>query len=146
MKSLILFYSHSGNTKAIAQKKAAETGADIEEIIEVKKPFMLTGILRAMKRKKTEIKPVNAQPGNYDKIIIMAPIWAGYPVSAINSVIEILPKDKEVEVIMVSGGGGSKKSAEGTKALIVKQGCRITGYTDLQAKRKNNEVTAEIIK
>ena len=37
MKTLILFYSYTGKTKALAEKKAAELGADIEEIADMKK-------------------------------------------------------------------------------------------------------------
>ena len=148
MKTIILFYSHSGNTKALANKKAKELGADIEEVVEIKRPFpfMIIGIHRASKRKKTEIQPIKAQLNSYDKIIIMSPVWSARPVPSINSVIECLPMGKNVELIMVSGGGGTKKSAEGTKALIIQKGCKIVNYTDVRVKRKGNEVSCQTLK
>ena len=136
MKTIILFYSHSGNTKALAYKKATELGADIEEIIEAKKPFMLVGIYRAAQRKKTEIRPIKAHLCSYDKIIIMSPVWSAHPVSAFNSVVEGLPAGKNVEIVMVSGGGGTKKSVGGTKALIIQQGCHVVNYADQYTKRR----------
>ena len=65
---------------------------------------------------------------------------------AINSVIECLPKGVKVEFIMVSAGGGTKKSSEGTKELVTSRGCEVVGYTDVKVKRKNNEVFCQEIK
>ena len=144
-KTIILFYSHSGNTKALAGQKAAELGAEAEEIIEVKKPFIIIGLYRAMTRKKTAIQPIKARLGDYDTIIIMSPVWAAHPVSAINSAIEWLPAGKKIELMMVSAGGGTEKSAAGTKALIAGRGCEVAGYTDIKAKRKGNEVLSETL-
>ena len=140
MRTIILYYSHSGSTKALALKKAQELGADIEEVIEVKKPFLAVGLYRAARRKKTAIQPIKACLDSFGKIIIMSPVWAGHPVSAINSAIGCLPKGKDVEFIMVSAGGGTKASAEKTKALAAAQGCEVAGYTDVQVKRKGDKV------
>ena len=145
MKTIILYYSHSGNTKALAYKKASELGADIEEIVEVKKPFIAVGLYRAAKRKKTVIQPIKAQLDGFDKIIIMSPVWKDRPVSAINSLIDCLPKGKKVEFIMVSAGGGTRVSAEETKALVTMRGCEVVGYTDVFAKRKGGEVFSQNI-
>jgi len=140
MKTIVLYYSHSGNTKAFAHKKALELGADIEEITETKKPFIVVGLYRAATRKKTAIQPIKARLDSFDKIIIMSPVWKAHPVSAINSAIECLPKGKKVEFITVSAGGGTRASAAGTKALIAAQGCEVVGYTDVQVKQKDDKV------
>ena len=126
-----MYYSYSGKTKTLAEEKAKELDADIEEIVEVKRPFILVGIFRALRRKKTGLRPIESRLGNYDKIIIMSPVWAGHPVSAINGLIEQLPTGKQVEVVMVSAGGGTKRSAKGTKALITMRGCEVVEYTDV---------------
>ena len=146
MKTLILYYSRSGNTKAFAEQKTKETGADIEQILDMKKLSVFAGILKSQRRIKTEIQPVKSQLVNYDKIIIMSPVWAGHPVPAINSLIECLPSGKQVEIVMVSSGGGTKKSAEGTKALVVKQGCELVGYTDVKVKLEGDEVIVQTLK
>jgi len=136
MKTLVLFYSLSGNTRKLAAQKAAETGADIEEIIETKKMSVLKayviGAYKAMKRKKTEIQPIKSQLNNYEKIIIMSPVWAATPAPAFNSIVEQLPPGKKIELVMVSAGSGTKKSAEETKKLITARGCEVTVYTDIR--------------
>jgi len=140
MKTLILYYSFSGNTRKLASQKAAETGADIEEIIETKKMFVLKayilGAYRAMKRKKTDIQPIKSQLNDYEKIIIMVPVWASNPAPAFNSIIEQLPSGKKVELIMVSAGSGTKSSAEGTKNLVAARGCEVTDYIDIKTMAK----------
>jgi len=143
MKTIILYYSHSGNTKALANEKAKELGCDLEEITEVKKPNIFVALHRVVKRKKTEIKPIKANLDEYERIIIMSCVWASHPVAPVNSAIDCLPAGKEVEVVMVSGGGGTKKTAAGTKALIIGRGCEVVGYTDVKAKKVNGEVVGE---
>ena len=143
MKTIILYYSHSGNTKALALKKALELGADIEEIVEVKKPLLAIGLYRAARRKKTAIAPIKAQLDSFDNVIIMSPVWAGHPVSAVNSVMDCLPKGKKVEFFMISAGGGTRASAEKTKALAATRGCEVTEYTDVQVKRKGDKMFSQ---
>jgi len=140
MKTLILFYSFSGRTRKLASQKASETGADIEEITETKKMSVLkayiSGAYKAMKRKKTEIQPIKSQLNNYEKIIIMSPVWAGNPAPAFNSIVEHLPSGKKIELVMISAGSGTKKSAEGTKNLIASRGCEVTDYADIKTMAK----------
>jgi flavodoxin len=140
MKTLVLFYSFSGNTRKLATQKATEAGADIEEVIEIKKMSVLKayiiGAYRAMKRKKTEIQPIKSQLNSYEKIIIMAPVWAANPAPVFNSIIDQLPAGKKIELVMVSAGSGTKKSAEGTKNLITAHGCEVTDYIDIKTMAK----------
>ncbi|MCL2705600.1 MAG: NAD(P)H-dependent oxidoreductase [Spirochaetaceae bacterium] len=136
MKTIILYYSFSGKTKALASQKANELKADIEEVTEINKlstfKAYTVGAYKAIKRKKTEIQPIKSVLANYDKIIIMAPVWGGRPAPAFNNIIEQIPAGKKIELIMVSGGGGTKGSAEGTKAIFTARGCEVTGYTDIK--------------
>ena len=140
MKTLILFYSFSGNTKALASKKATELGADIEEILEVKRMSILkaytVGIYKAVKRKKAEIQTIKSQLNAYDKIIIMTPVWAYKPAPAFNNIIEQLPAGKKIELILVSAGSGTKNSTQETKALITARGCEVTDYIDIKLKQR----------
>ena len=136
MKTIILYYSYSGKTKMLAAKKALEMGVDIEEISEKKKPSFLkafaAGTFKARKRKKAEVQPIKAALSGYDQIIIMAPVWAGYPAPAFNNIIELLPAGKKVELFLTSASGGAKGSVEGSKALVTARGCEVTGYTDIK--------------
>jgi flavodoxin len=137
MKTLILYHSYTGKTKALAEKKAAELGADIEEIKDIKRPSVLAayviGGYRAIRRKKVPIQPIKAQIDSYEKIILMSPVWASRTTPAVNSTIERIPSGKKVELVMVSESGKTGKAADGTKALIYGRGCEVMDYTDVKA-------------
>lgn len=136
MKSIVLFYSFKGHTKAFAEQKAAELAADVVEIREVKKRSVLSaysaGCFAALRLKSVKIKPFFVDYNNYGKVILCAPVWAGAPAPAFNSVVEQLPKGTEVEVYLMSGSGNSSGSRAKVIAKIEKQGCKVLSYIDIK--------------
>jgi len=138
MKTIILYYSWSGKTETLASKKAEELGADIESVCDLKRTTMFgaffIGCPKSIGRKKTKIKPINTDLSIYEKIIVMAPVWAGHPAPVFNNIAELIPSGKKIEIIMISGGGGTKKSEEGTKKLFTDRGCEVVSYTDVISK------------
>lgn len=138
MKSIILYYSYNGHTKKVAEKLARTQGADLVEIqtVQQKGNFMtyLVDCPRAMMRKGAEIEPVTQDLSAYDLITLAAPVWASYPAPAFNAMVKLLPKQKNVQVILVSasGSGATKKSEIGTKHLIKDKGCKVIAYKDVK--------------
>ena len=136
MKTLIIYYSYTGKTREIAENIAKNEDADIIEVKEIKKRSTFNayifGSFAARKQQKAELLDFNSDFSPYNKIIIAMPIWAGYPAPAINNIIDLVPRGKEVELIMVSGGGGSKGSCEKTKALVEEKGAIVVEYKDVR--------------
>jgi len=91
MKTLVVYYTRTGNTKFIAETIAGELGADLEEVIDLKKRKGILGFLKAgrdaMLGKETEIAQ-KKNPAEYDLIIIGQPIWAGSPTPAIRTYLK----------------------------------------------------------
>ena len=89
MKALVVYYTRTGNTKFVAETIAAELGADIEEIMDLKKRQGTLGWLSAgrdaMGAKETGIAQTKRTPTDYDLIIIGQPVWAGNPTPAIRT-------------------------------------------------------------
>ncbi len=139
MKSIVIYYSFKGHTKAFAKKKAEELSADIVEIRESKNRSVLSaytsGCLAALRLKSVKIKPYFVEYDKYDKVILCAPIWAGAPAPAFNSVVEALPKGTEVEMHFVSGSGKSGAKAR-VIAKLEKQGCKVLSYTDIKESKQ----------
>jgi len=135
MKTAVVFYSYSGNTKKAAEAEAASRSADIFEVKETKKRGFFSAFFKgcpdAMKQRPSELagKPIDLS--GYDRIVILSPIWAGFPAPAFNGIVQMLPAGKEVELIFVSGSGDSKKNAEKIKAYVEKTGSRVVGYRDV---------------
>ncbi|MDR0220412.1 MAG: hypothetical protein LBI54_03280 [Lachnospiraceae bacterium] len=139
MKTLILYYSYSGKTKAIAEKLAAEKSADLAEIKDVKRPgtlkAYLSGCPAALKGKAWPIQMLDVDMAGYDQLYLLSPVWAGNPPPAVNAVLEKLPKGKAVAVTMVSASGGSK-CRERVEAAIAAKECTLAGWEDVRGSKK----------
>ncbi len=84
MKSLIVFYSLTGNCKKKAEELKGEYSADILEL-KFKKGFtkakmnfsnMLIGGFQAATKKTPKINHLDINLNNYNQIIIGTPVWA----------------------------------------------------------------------
>ena len=136
MNTLVLFYSYSGKTKAIAGELAAKESAVLAEIKDVKRPGMLkayaAGCFAAMKGKSWPIQPSDVDFAEYNRLILLAPIWANNPPPAFNAILEQLPSGKTVAVKMVSASGKSK-CRERLEAFIKNKGSVLESFEDIKA-------------
>jgi len=91
MRSLVVYYSRTGNAKFIASTIAAAIGADTEEIVDLRKrsgPIgFLSGGKDATQGKETEIGETKRSPKDYDLIVIGTPVWSSSPTPAIRTYI-----------------------------------------------------------
>jgi flavodoxin len=121
VKTLVVYYTRTGNSKFAAETIAAELGADIEEVIDLKKrqgklAYMSCG-RDAMSGKETEIAPTNRNPADYDLIVIAQPVWAWSPTPAIRTYVsknDLAGK----KVALFFGGSNLREAVEKTKALM----------------------------
>jgi flavodoxin len=78
MKSLVVYYSRTGNAKFVAETAAKELGADLEEIVDLKKRAGPLGWMSAGRAgqtgKGTEIAAATKVPADYDFIMVGTPI------------------------------------------------------------------------
>lgn len=81
MKTLILYYSYGGNTKKIAEQIQASIEADIAEIKTVE-PYVGSyddvvdlGKIQIDEGYMPEIKPLEIDFDEYDKILLGTPVW-----------------------------------------------------------------------
>lgn len=82
MKSLVVYYSRTGNTRKLAEELADALGCDVEEIIDTKNRSGIIGWLRsgrdASNQNLTVLKDKINDPSQYDLLIIGTPIWGGH--------------------------------------------------------------------
>ncbi|HOF99552.1 MAG TPA: hypothetical protein PK438_02190 [Clostridia bacterium] len=135
MRTIILYYTFGGATMTEAEKLASELKADCVRVREKKKRGLFTAFLpgcpQAMKRKASDIEPLGVDLTGYDRIALGAPIWASYPAPAFNSMVKLLPANKEVELFFCSGGGDTSESRAGTIKLVEDMGCTVVSYRDV---------------
>jgi len=137
LKTLVIFYSYSGHTKAIAADLAYDEGASFVEIKDKRRPGKLkayvAGCFAAMRGKAWPIQPLDVAMADYDRLIMLAPIWAGNPAPAFNAVLELLPAGKSVAIKMVSASGESA-CKERLEAAVKSKNCTLESFEDIKTR------------
>ena len=124
MKTLVVYYSRSGNNKKIAEELAALSllKADLDEIIPQKKYSGIFGWLKAgfhaSKDKRIKIN-VLKNPSDYDLVIIGSPNWAGKLSTPVFSYLQNY-KIKKLALFSVCGSGDISKEVAQLEALGIK--------------------------
>lgn len=131
-----MYYSFTGHTKEMAEKQAKKYNADLVEVKESKKRSKLSaylaGCVQARKQNSTKIDEVNVDFSNYDHIIIGAPIWWGFPAPAFNSIVNVIPSGKEVDLFFLSGSGSTAKTRNKIKKVLSGRNLKVLKYMDLK--------------
>lgn len=81
MKTLVVYYSRTGNTRRVARRIARELDADLEEIEDRTSRGGVTGFMRSGKdsllHHTTDLAEPDHRPGDYDLVVVGTPVWAG---------------------------------------------------------------------
>lgn len=113
MKTLVVFYSRTGNTRKVAEEVTKVLRCDTEEIMDTKKRAGILHYLssgrEAMKEKLTELEEPKNDPSKYDLVIIGTPVWGGKMSVPVRTYIH-LKKDgfKKVAFFYTAGGQNDK--------------------------------------
>lgn len=118
-KVLVLYYSLTSNTRAVAQEIAKRLDADIEEITLVEPydtAFQATVDRCKAEREKgitPEIKPLKINIADYEAVFIGYPVWFGTYAPPIASLLDKIDlSGKRVVPFCTFGSGGLESSAE----------------------------------
>jgi len=80
MKTLLVYYSITGNTRQIAGEVASALGADIEELHDPRIKKGLPGYLRlardAIGKVEATLAPVAHDPSSYYMVVLAGPVWS----------------------------------------------------------------------
>lgn len=129
MYTLVAYYSFTGRTHYEAKRMAERVGGELYEVREQKRRSLYSAYLfgpsQARRRKYVVVEPIAVNMEDYDRIIIMCPIWGGYPAPAFNSIVRELPVGREVEIYLTSDSGRAKGLAE-LRRRVELQGVHVT--------------------
>ena len=130
MKTAIVYYSMSGNTKYVADKIAdgIKNSGEVDIIrIESKKAYPDKGAKKffwggksAVMGETPALQPYEFNLEKYDRIIFGTPVWASTFVPPLKTFINENPdiKDKEIAVFTCFSGGGADKAIDKMKKYI----------------------------
>ncbi len=126
MKTVIVYYSMSGNTEQTARKIAEITGADLLRIEPVKE-YPSTGMRKflwggksAVMGEKPKLKPYRFEEG-YDRVIFGTPVWASNIAPPLRSFVkenEDMLEGKSFSAFVCCSGGGGEKALLRLKTLL----------------------------
>ena len=132
-KTLILYYSLTGNTKASCEALQEALGANIIEIKDLRKcsgkwGFFKTAIA-SLFGKHTKIEPENPDITPYSNIILGSPIWNGKLSMVIRTLIDRNRFDgKKVIIFATTNAFEKEKYKEKSRKLVRKSGGEVVGY------------------
>ena len=116
-KYLVLYYSQTSNTKAVAEEIASALGADLEEIV-AENPYdgdFNATIQRCLKEREEgvipAVKPLNVNVADYDVIFLGYPVWFGtFAPPVITWLNEVDLSGKKIVPFCTFGSGGLDSS------------------------------------
>lgn len=124
-KVLVLYYSQTANTKAVAEEIANRLGADIEAIIPAV-PYdgdyqatIERGRQEMAEGKFPEIQPLSVDVNAYDCIFLGYPIWFGTyapPIAGLLNAVDL--NGKKIVPFCTFGSGGLDTSVKDLKAKL----------------------------
>ncbi len=123
MKTLVVYYSKSGNTRHVAEEIAKALGGDMEEIVEIgAKRTGILGFLRSgrggMMREKSRIEAPKKRPVDYDLVFVGSPVWGWNLVPAVRSYLAAADiGGKPAAFFCTMGSNGEKKTFESMREL-----------------------------
>ena len=129
-KALVIYYSRSGNTRAIAQSIRDVLGCHIQEIADLKDRSGLLGFISGMidvrKHPITEISPKKVDLTGHDPLIICSPGWGMRFAPAITTFLSQADfTGKRVVLFGVTSARMKQASLDGYSTLIGSKGGKV---------------------
>ena len=136
-KSLVLFYSWSGNTRRIAQIIAEKTGADLREL-QPETPYsqnynaVLSQAKQEIQQKQyPALRPIDMDWNAYDVVYLGTPNWWSSIAPPVSSFLhEVMPTDKTIIPFCTHGGGGEGHIAHDMRSYCI--GCNVLPLLSIQ--------------
>jgi len=130
MKSLVVYYSYSGNTKKVAKVLAeilkAKGEVDELELVALDESGSFLGqCSRAFRHIKARIQDVNFDLSKYDLICFGTPVWAFGPAAALNTYLDKCSGIKGKQIILFStygSGTGKERCLDYAQKILSSKG------------------------
>jgi len=147
MKSVVIYYSYSGNTKKVAQmltELLAQKGeVQQTELVGLDESKSFFGqCRRAFLRKRATLQPVNLDLSRYDLICLGTPVWAFGPTPAINTYLDKCfgLEGKNVILFTTYGSGtGNERCLKFMQDILAKKGAKQFSRFSIQQFKVNDK-------
>ncbi len=147
MATLVTYFSHTGNTKRIAEIIAEVCDADVERIEETTTRKGFFGYLAAgrdaLTKRSSEVKPPKHDPASYDLVVIGSPVWAWSLTPPVRNYLTMYGGQlKRVAFFCTQGGSGAEGVFKQMAELCSKQPVATLVVTE--GELKQNDCVANV--
>ena len=148
MKTVIIFFSESGNTKVVAKTLSENLNTDLIEVRDLKNRHGFIGkvssSIDAFRESKTDITPINIDLEEYGLIYFGTPTWAGNPTPAIITIIDKCDlKGKDIVLFATMNSSGGQSALDRMQEKVEARGARVVESFTLKTKDKTIENVVE---
>ena len=140
MKSLVIYYSLTGTTRAVARALARELAADYEEIRCTRyRPGVwayVKGGYDSLAGRLPAIERPQRSPLQYDLVVICGPIWASFPATPVRAYLrQQAGQLSNVAFVLTHGGSSPDKALREMQALagVAPVGTLVVRERDIKA-------------
>jgi flavodoxin len=156
MKSIVIYYSYSGNTRKLAMvlndylaQKGESQLLELHALDEARS--FLGQCRRAVTHTKAKLAPVNFDFSGYDLICFGTPVWAFAPAPAMNSCLDKCTGLDNKRILLFStygSGTGNERCLRFMQELLAKKGAADFKQLSLQQSKVKDKgfVLTQIIK
>ncbi|MCM8763049.1 MAG: NAD(P)H-dependent oxidoreductase [Candidatus Omnitrophica bacterium] len=146
MRALVIYYSYSGNTRKVSKILAEYLKQKGEvEITELKaqdeSDKFFTQALRAFKKERAEILPLNFDLSQYDLLCLGTPVWAFGPAPAMNTFLDKCfgLAGKQIVLFTTYGSGaGNNRCLNYMQKILARKGAKDFRRFSIQQFKVNN--------
>ncbi len=147
-KTLIIYYSRTGNTKAVCESLAKELNAEIVEVKDLNdrmsKLGIIGGMLKTILGMQTKISPEKIDMTDYTNVILSAPIWAAKVPPAMRTAIYMNGfKDKKVIMLVTCDSFYAEKYQKKTSELVEESGGEVLAFYQIYAMEEKGKEKIE---
>ena len=147
MKTLVIYYSRSGNTRMVARRIADALGAQIEELTDLVDRKGILGYLRSGREaflgRRVKLNTIANDLSSYDLVIIGTPVWNASLSSPIRTFLQdhaaALPR---VAFFCTLGGRGRDRAFRQMELICGKAPLATLGVTEKML--NHEELTAAV--
>ena len=147
-KTLILYYSRTGNTRVACEALQKELDCEILEIKDMKNRAggwgFFTSAIGSLFGTHTKIDPAHIDLTPYNVVIISSPIWAGKLSTAIRTFIAENRFDGKKVVLFTTTNVFEKEGSKNkAKKMVMQSGGQVVGYFQIAVTEKINDKKIE---
>jgi flavodoxin len=142
MKTIIIYFSESGNTRIVAKTLSEKLNTDLIEVRDLKKRDGFIGkvfsSIDAFRESKTEISPSKIDLGDYGLIYFGTPTWASNASPAIITLIDKCDlRGKDIVLFATMNGTGGRAAIERMEEKVQARGARVVESFTIKTKNKS---------